>query len=294
MQKALFLESNPLLAHFEENRRGRDFVVGDLHGCLDQFRKLLQHVAFDPERDRVFSVGDLVDRGPYSFATLQLLEQPWFYAVLGNHDAMFLAYAVQQGFGPELERDFRLEIYGSAFRKNDGSDWAIALGRNPADAVRRLVQRLGTLPLLIRVGSGEQAFWIAHAERIAFSTDDEPRALTDEYLLQGAFLDELRAPWSVIGYDLEGNWWDALLWGRSVRRAMQWQSDLPQQWPGVGITFVGHTITASRNHQVREAASHVFLDFGAYQARKKGCGLVLCAYSGPSWAPILMHRGQSF
>lgn len=46
------------------NHAGRDFVVVDLHGCLDQLEALLKAIGFDPARDRLFSVGNLVDRGP--------------------------------------------------------------------------------------------------------------------------------------------------------------------------------------------------------------------------------------
>lgn len=55
---------NQLLARFPKNEGGRDFVIGDLHGCLEEFRDLLQQLQFNRERDRMFSVGDLIDRGP--------------------------------------------------------------------------------------------------------------------------------------------------------------------------------------------------------------------------------------
>jgi len=49
---------------FGENREGRDFVVGDIHGMFGHLRMLLKQVSFDAEVDRLFSVGDLVDRCP--------------------------------------------------------------------------------------------------------------------------------------------------------------------------------------------------------------------------------------
>ena len=79
-----------LLHHFDINELGRDFVVGDLHGCIDHFERLLDQIEFDAEKDRMFSVGDLVDRGPDSMACLRLLKEPWFHAVLGNHEDMML------------------------------------------------------------------------------------------------------------------------------------------------------------------------------------------------------------
>ena len=52
------------VARFEENATGRDFVVGDLHGMFSHLEALLNEVAFDESADRLFSVGDLIDRGP--------------------------------------------------------------------------------------------------------------------------------------------------------------------------------------------------------------------------------------
>lgn len=76
--------------HFAINAAGRDFAVGDIHGCFDQLRAALSHVLFDPEHDRMFATGDLVDRGPRSAAALEWLAQPWFHSCLGNHESMRL------------------------------------------------------------------------------------------------------------------------------------------------------------------------------------------------------------
>ena len=46
------------------NALGRDFAVGDVHGCFTRLQQGLDQLGFDPTRDRLFSVGDLVDRGP--------------------------------------------------------------------------------------------------------------------------------------------------------------------------------------------------------------------------------------
>ena len=61
------------------NKTGRDFVLGDLHGTTDLLRALMEHVAFDPKKDRLFSVGDLIDRGEDSPGGLTLLLEPWFH-----------------------------------------------------------------------------------------------------------------------------------------------------------------------------------------------------------------------
>lgn len=73
---------------FEKNKEGRDFVIGDIHGCFDAVRAILGDVKFDESKDRLFSVGDLVDRGPDSIEAIDWIAKPWFHAVRGNHEQM--------------------------------------------------------------------------------------------------------------------------------------------------------------------------------------------------------------
>lgn len=81
------------------------YAVGDIQGCLDPLRRLLDSVAFDPARDRLLAVGDLVNRGPASLETLRWLRGlgPAFDSVLGNHDLHLLAVA--GGIRPAHPRD---------------------------------------------------------------------------------------------------------------------------------------------------------------------------------------------
>ena len=77
-----------MIKRFPKNDAGRDFVVGDLHGCFARLQEDLGKLNFDPEKDRLFSVGDLVDRGPDSEQALGWLDKPRFHAVRGNHEQM--------------------------------------------------------------------------------------------------------------------------------------------------------------------------------------------------------------
>lgn len=69
------------------------YAVGDLQGCLEPLQCLLAQVAFDPARDRLWLVGDLVNRGPQSLETLRYLYsiRDSLVCVLGNHDLHLLA-----------------------------------------------------------------------------------------------------------------------------------------------------------------------------------------------------------
>ncbi|WP_343675473.1 metallophosphoesterase [Paraburkholderia heleia] len=138
-----------LVQHHAANLAGRDFVVGDLHGCVEALRYLLREVEFDTARDRLFSVGDLVDRGEREQCeqALALLDKPWFYAVLGNHEDALCAVA--EGRMP------RNRWYGI------GGGWAQSV---PDAELVHYAQRLRQLPLARVVGEGEKRFNIIHAE----------------------------------------------------------------------------------------------------------------------------------
>jgi serine/threonine protein phosphatase 1 len=137
----------PAVRHHAANAAGRDFVIGDLHGCVDALRYLLCKVGFDAAHDRLFSVGDLVDRGDQCEEALTLLDKPWFYAVLGNHEDALCAVA--EG------RLARHRWYGI------GGGWAQAL---PEHVLAAHARRLRELPLVRVVGEGARRFNVLHAE----------------------------------------------------------------------------------------------------------------------------------
>ena len=71
------------------------YVVGDLQGCYSEFRQLLDTIAFEPAGDRLWLVGDLVNRGPDSLSVLRTVKSLGAAAttVLGNHDFHLLIVA---------------------------------------------------------------------------------------------------------------------------------------------------------------------------------------------------------
>src|ERR1700743_346295 len=67
----------------------RTIIIGDVHGCLDELRALVQRARRDPA-DRVVLVGDLVAKGPDSAGVVAWARESGAGAVLGNHDAHVL------------------------------------------------------------------------------------------------------------------------------------------------------------------------------------------------------------
>jgi bis(5'-nucleosyl)-tetraphosphatase (symmetrical) len=69
------------------------YAVGDIQGCYDPLRRLLDKAGFEAPRDELWCVGDFVNRGPKSLETLRFLKGlgTAFTGVLGNHDLHFLA-----------------------------------------------------------------------------------------------------------------------------------------------------------------------------------------------------------
>ncbi|MFI2812532.1 MULTISPECIES: metallophosphoesterase [Microbulbifer] len=135
-----------LLRRVGRNQRGRDFVVGDLHGHLQQLKLQLENIGFDGNCDRLFFVGDLVDRGPDSEQLLAMVDQRTYISIAGNHEAMMLA-----GFADPAE---------SALHQLNGGDWFYSL---PGDRQQRCVEKVQQWPWAIEIDTGDGRIGLVHA-----------------------------------------------------------------------------------------------------------------------------------
>jgi bis(5'-nucleosyl)-tetraphosphatase (symmetrical) len=92
------------------------YLLGDVQGCCDALDRLLARIDFSPSRDRLTVLGDLVNRGPRSLATLERLRSfgDACTCLLGNHDLHLLAVAF--GGRPAHRSDTLDDILGSPQR----------------------------------------------------------------------------------------------------------------------------------------------------------------------------------
>lgn len=146
-------EAGPMLRAFDINPNGRDFIIGDLHGCIDEFETLLKRLKLDFQKDRMFSVGDLVDRGPGSMACLRLLREPWFFAVKGNHEDMMLRAVASN-----------LQVGADIWAWN-GGDWGVERFEDGDPEFFELMELVDACPFAFTIRSRELGLvGISHAE----------------------------------------------------------------------------------------------------------------------------------
>lgn len=138
---------NNLIQHFKKNTKGKDYVVGDIHGMFKHLYKTLQNIGFDFKNDRLFSVGDLCDRGPDSPDIIQWLKHPWFFPVLGNHEEIILLYEAK--------------MYNDNDLKNVGAAWWLNF---PSESKKTILKAYKQLPIAIDVETPDGLVGIIHAE----------------------------------------------------------------------------------------------------------------------------------
>lgn len=115
---------SPFFQTLAVNNKGNDFFIGDIHGAFSKLTEHLEHIHFNPKTDRLICVGDLIDRGEYSFQALDWLQRPYFHSVRGNHEELYLQWATLTP-NSSGRKAFEQEAYfpnGGAWVANHSSD----------------------------------------------------------------------------------------------------------------------------------------------------------------------------
>ncbi|MCG5078908.1 metallophosphoesterase [Paraburkholderia tagetis] len=240
------------------NIHGRDFAVGDVHGCFSMLDAELAARGFDPARDRLFSVGDLVDRGAESAAVLDAVQRHAIKAVRGNHEQGILDWALRDNI--DLSRvqamrdnpDQALANWSYVDSRTselvcNGGEWFIELYCAEDSPVKAhdIVSYFSVLPYAIEVETAHGLVGIVHAEVPC----DQWSEVT--HTLQTRRSSQVR---------------ETVLWDRS-----RWTGGLiPERIEGVSAVIVGHT----PHHEIRLRGNVIDIDTGAVY-RYLGNGLTV-------------------
>lgn len=213
--------------YFDLNDKGRDFVCGDIHGMLDKLNDKLARLNFDKAVDRLFCVGDLIDRGPHSLECLKLIQEPWFFSNRGNHEEFMIAYTMP---------GVKVTTYCSPSTWiNNGGTWYL---RDKDQIDNKLLADMLQLPLISIVQTKKGRINIVHAEFPDFTSDAK---------IDAQDFDQA---------DLSG-----LLWGRQrislYRPVDSFAFDMMDA--NLSTTFVGHTPL----NEVRAIGKYLYIDTGA-------------------------------
>lgn len=224
---------NPVLKYLPENKDGRDFVVGDIHGMTGLLGKILAHVEFDKTKDRLLSVGDLVDRGHDNFGALKLLNQPWFHAVLGNHEDLtrysMLANLKELGLDPdEYQSAHWQEVAENKFLHiRNGGEW-INEPEFTAGFCLEYIRKISALPLIIVVGKDTpNRYHVVHSQILSW----------DGRLVSNAYVDNLKHEEDNV-YGIQSMFWGRDVMGHPVTFGQRWKE---YQSEDLAWTYCGHT-----------------------------------------------------
>lgn len=226
------LGGEDMVARHPRNERGRDLVVGDIHGMFHSLSEMLRQLDFDAGRDRLFAVGDLIDRGPHSERAGEFLQEPWFHSIRGNHDQLLLD-AATHGWA------------ATGLWCLNGGMWHRRLPDRRA-IVQQLREQFSALPLAAEIETDTGTVGLLHAEVPSDRTWPELLAA----LVAGDRMDAAAALWNI----------------DHAKRALhiQWHGETdgaprPQPVQGIGRLIHGHV----RVRSALPAANTLLIDTGA-------------------------------
>ena len=181
-----------LAPRLEHNDKGRDFVVGDVHGHFETLRHALAELKVG-DHDRVFSLGDLVDRGPHSWEAIDWMagggERRFDLVLRGNHEQMMLGGLEV----PERLRWRKPSPYAWDVWARSGGTWWKG-PRATEDAKETWAHTLHRLPYCARVETALGSVGLVHASPVCARWEElEDQVQSHEW---PADLTRKRALWS--------------------------------------------------------------------------------------------------
>jgi len=140
----------PVHHEIPANPTGEDWICSDVHGEFQLLMELLVDSGFEPAKDRLFMLGDVIDRGPESLRTLEwVLRTPYCHSVLGNHELLFWASHYQVAWA---DKHYSM-----------GGQWAAGLPPEQHRVLAEKIQEKLPLTMTLNTESGRIGLVHAHA-----------------------------------------------------------------------------------------------------------------------------------
>lgn len=145
-------------------------IIGDIHGCREEFNQLLDKLKYDVKKHRVILVGDILDRGPDPVGLLQQIRKMELETVLGNHEEKALRWRKHEALRELTGQDNPMKELTAQRRE----EW---LGLSKSD-----IQWLTSLPLQLHV---KDNWYVVHAGMepgVSFAKQDLERIIRLRYV----------------------------------------------------------------------------------------------------------------
>lgn len=218
------------------NKHGRDFVIGDIHGKYYQLMRGLERIEFDKTKDRLIAVGDLIDRGKENMQVLELIGEPWFYTVIGNHEVMMLRAIKDGSTIVPYARD------QMAFWTTNGGHWYYTIDDEDIAQLKDTYCDLIEYDLPVAI-----EFIAENGKRVGVTHGGLPRAWT---------WDQVRVHLKDV-LDINDKALQECLWTRTRVRETGFLFDIL----GVDLLVNGHTPSKK---EVWRGGNNVFIDLGTH------------------------------
>jgi serine/threonine protein phosphatase 1 len=234
---------------FSANNQGVDYICSDIHGYFPLLEARMREVNFDPRKDRVFSLGDLIDRGDESHRALEFLQYPWFHAILGNHELMLM-----RAYESDDPQVYEWWYYW-------GGEWAKSLSQAQMQAYYDAFKYLPVaIELSLRNGL---KVGLVHAQL------PSPVSWHNIYDQLSRIPQQVIEPdsYDVVKAGASGNDIAEMLWSKSQAYASKKERTKIQPVQDIDHVFHGHSIVYRQPDTI---ANRTFMDLGSYETGEIG------------------------
>lgn len=226
-----------MLQSFKNNLTGKDYICSDIHGHFYILEAELNRVGFNEQVDRLFCLGDLIDRGDESALALEWLQKPWFFAIQGNHERMLI-----NAFESDSEILWRQWMMW-------GGDWAEDMDR---ESLAPFYEAFKKLPIAIELAlANNKRAGLVHAELPDVCDWNDVR-----HLLFAMAPEKIEATREI----------SDMLWKKSQTELTPENVHRVEPVANIDHVFHGHTIV----DDYLTIANRTFADLGAYRTGKIG------------------------